>query len=128
MKKIALFALATLATIAVKASPLVQETPVKSVGTPTTVSISTSAWTLVPAASSVSGRSGLIVDAPATLNANLVGHLGGCTSTAVATTVRPIEVIKGESQIDLPIGDSVCLWLLSLHSAAESIHVQEYKK
>ncbi len=128
MKKLTLFTLATLATIAVKASPLVQETPVKSVGTPTTVAISTSAWTKVPASSTLSGRSGVIVDAPATLNANLVGILDSCTSTAVAITVRPIEVIKGNSYLDIPIGDSVCLYLLSLHTGAESIHIQEYKK
>lgn len=128
MKKLALFGLAVLSTVALKASPLVQETPIRSVGTPTTVAISTSVWTVVPVASSLSGRSGILVSVPATLNANVVGHLGGCTSTAVATTVRPIELVKGEEQADIPVSDTVCLYLLSLHSGAESVHVQEYKK
>ena len=71
------------------AAPKVAEAPIIAYGTPTTVSISTSAWTVVPAASSLTSRTGIIVSVPSTLNANVVGHLGSCASTSVATTVRP---------------------------------------
>lgn len=100
------------------------ESSIREVGTPTTVSVSTSAWTMVPAASTLTGREGIMVSLPTTLNAVVVGHLGDCTSTAVATTVRPLEFAKG-GFVFVPTGSAVCLWVLSLHSGAESIHVQE---
>jgi hypothetical protein len=58
----------------------------------------------------------------------MVGHFGGCTSTAVATTVRPMEYAKGNGFTLVPVQDGICLWLLSIHSAAESVHVQEIKQ
>jgi hypothetical protein len=110
------------------AAPLVSETPVGAYGTPTTVSISTSTWTEVPASSSLNGRSGVLVSVPATNTANMVGHLGDCSSTSIATTVRPLEFVKGNGYALVPIDDSVCLWLLSLHTAAENAHVQEVRQ
>ena len=110
-----------------RASPLSvnsTEVSISTIGTPTTVSVSTSAWTMVPAASSMTGREGIMVSLPTTLNAVVVGHLGNCTSTAVATTVRPLEFAKGGFVL-VPVGPGVCLWTLSLHTGAESIHVQE---
>lgn len=100
------------------------ESSIREVGTPTTVSISTSVWTMVPAASTLTGREGLMVSLPTTLNAVVVGHLADCTSTAIATTVRPLEFAKG-GFVFVPVGSDVCLWVMSLHTAAESIHVQE---
>jgi hypothetical protein len=103
------------------------EVSISTVGTPTTVSISTSAWTMVPAASTLATRNGINLSVPASLNAVVVGHLGDCTSTAIATTVRPLEFSKGSFYF-IPVNNSICLWTLSLHTAAESIHVQEVKQ
>lgn len=111
-----------------EAAPVtVKENSITSVGTPTTVSISTSAWTKVPATSTLSSRNGLAVSLPASATAVMVGHFGGCTSTAVATTVRPMELAKG-SFIFVPVSNDVCLWLLSLNTSAENVHVQEIKQ
>ena len=98
---------------------------IKSYGTPATISISTSAWTKVPAATALSARAGFVVSLPASASANMVGHFGDCTSTAVATTVRPIELVKGNGFTFIPLRSDVCLWLLSIHTAAENMHVQE---
>ena len=104
------------------------EVSISTVGTPTTVSISTSAWTKVPATSSLANRNGILLSVPATLTANVVGILDGCTSTAVATTVRPMEYAKGNGFTLVPVNNDICLWLLSIHTAAESVHVQEVKQ
>lgn len=109
------------------ASPLVREAPISSVGTPTTVSVSTSAWTLVPASQTQTGQTGIVVSNPSTNNAAMVGHLAGCSSTSVATTVRPLEFSKGDFTL-VAVSDNVCLWLLSLHTSAESVHVQEIRQ
>jgi len=111
-----------------RASPVdvsATEVSISTVGTSTTIEISTSAWTLVPAASSLSGRNGLTVSVPSTNNANIVAHPGNCISTAVATTVRPYEVAKGNGFTLFPFDNSVCLWALSLHTSTESVHVVE---
>lgn len=114
--------------IAGHAAPLGTETPIKAYGTPTTVSVSTSAWTKIPASSSVDGRTGLIVSVPASNTANMVAHLGACSGTSIATTVRPMELVKGHGFILVPIEARVCLYVLSLHSAVENIHTQEIKQ
>lgn len=110
------------------AAPRVEEMPITEVGTATTVSISTSAWTEVPAATSLKSRNGLLVSVPATSNANVVGVLINCGDTAPATTVRPIEIVKGNGFTLFPIDPGVCLELLSLHTAAENVHVVEVKQ
>lgn len=111
----------------VNSAPIVLEAPIKDVGTPVTVSISTITWTKVPT-SQTSGRTGVLVNLPATAAANMVGHLGDCTSTAIATTIRPIEIIKGEDYSNLALREDICLWVLSIHTAAESLHYQEIKQ
>lgn len=109
------------------AAPKVMEATIGEVGTPTTVSISTSAWTKVPASSSLTGFTGFYVSLPAASNAVMAGHLGSCSGTSIATTVRPLELAKG-GFIFLPMDGQVCLYLISLHTAAESVHVQEIKQ
>lgn len=109
-------------------APRVEEMPITAVGTATTVSISTSAWTLVPAATSLTSRNGILVSVPATLNANVVGVLAACGGSTPATSVRPIEIAKGNGFTLFPIDPGVCLYVLSLHTSAESIHVQEIKQ
>jgi hypothetical protein len=126
MKKL-LFGVLFLAGVSY-AAPRVEEMPITKVGTATTVSISTSAWTAVPTATSLTSRNGLLVSVPATSNANVVGVLINCGETAPATTVRPIEIVKGNGFTLFPLDQGVCLELLSLHTAAENVHVIEIKQ
>lgn len=114
---------------AFSAAPPVREQSFTSVGTATTVSVSTSAWTKVPATSSLTGRTDICLDAPASNTANVAAIIS--TSSVVpgeATTVRPIEIIRGEEDRCIPVGDGLYLYLLSLNTAAENVHVQERTK
>jgi hypothetical protein len=105
------------------------EAPINSVGTATTVSVSNSTWTKVPTTPSLVGRTGIVVSVPSTNTANVVGVLTVSTSGPTeATTVRPFEIEKGNSFALVPAADNVYLYLLSLHSGAESVHVQEVKQ
>lgn len=104
-----------------------QELSFSAFGTPTTLSVSTSAWTLAPAASSLTSRTGVTVSVPASNTANIVAHVGDCPSTAVAISVRPMELIRGNGFTFFPVNNDACVWLLSLHTAAENVHVQEFK-
>lgn len=109
----------------------VVESPILGYGTPTTVSISSSTLTKVPT-SQTAGRNGVYVTNPSTNS--VAGFLGDCTSTALASTIRPIQfsiatVGISENIFYFPIREDVCLWLISLNSgAATSIHYQEVKK
>jgi hypothetical protein len=103
-------------------------TSISRYGTPTTVSISTSAWTKVPSSRTLNSRTEVVLDVPASNNANMVAHVGNCTSTSIATTVRPIELVKGEPDRTYQLGGDVCLWVLSLHTAAENLHFQELSR
>lgn len=110
--------------VCVWAAPPVAEAPIKSYGTPVTLSISTSTLTKAPT-SQTSGRMGIFIDNPNTNTARVVGFLGNCTSTALASTIRPIEIAPSSNSSYFPAREDVCLWLLSLHTSAESIHYQE---
>lgn len=111
------------------AAPAVREQSYTAVGTATTVSISTSAWTKVPTTSSLTGRTEVCLDEPASNTANMAGTISSESSTpAEAITVRPIEVVKGEEDRCFPVGDGLYVYLLSLHSSAESVHVQERRR
>lgn len=109
------------------AAPPVAEAPISSYGTPVTISISTSTLTQVPS-TTTTGRIGIFVDAPASNSARVVGFFGNCTSTALASTIRPIEIAPATNTTYFPLRDDVCLWLLSLNTSAESIHYQEVKQ
>lgn len=100
---------------------------------PQTLSVSTTAWTRIPSTTTVaavsSRRIGVYVDVPSTSNANMVGIFDSCsaTSSSVATTIRPIELIKGSEAYFFPLSPSVCLYLMSLHTSAENVHYQEVR-
>lgn len=135
MKRLAIFggALLLLSVFVslINAEPTqVIETSIGRVGTPITVSISTSVWTKVPTSRTLSNRTEVIVDEPASNTANMVAHYNVCSSTfsSVATTVRPIEIIKGEQDRPYEIDGNTCLWVLSLHTAAENLHYQEVSR
>ncbi len=124
MKKLIVLSLLLSPAVA-SAAPGVFEVPVTSYGTPTTVSVSTITWTKAPAATSLTDRTAIIVNNPNANTARMVGHIGGCSATSIATTVQPLEFAPSTDFTIVPLADGVCLWLLSLHSAAENVHVQE---
>lgn len=127
MKKVLVSILMLGATgIAFAGKPLVAEAPINAVTTATTVSVSTSAWTLVPAAGNTAGRVGLYVSNPATTS--VAGVLVATGDSAPATTIRPLEFYSGNGNYFVPISDQVNLYLLSLDAGALSVHVQEAKK
>lgn len=132
MKRIVLFLMAMGVWSVCHAAPPVAEAPINGYGTPTTVSISTdtsfvAAWTKIPT-SQTSGRMGIFVSVPAANTGALVGHLGNCTSTVIATSVRPIQIIKGTNNEYISMREDVCLWAITTHSSAESVHYQEVKQ
>jgi hypothetical protein len=115
------------ASVSYAGKPLVAEAPINAVGTPVTVSISTSTLTKVPT-TNTAGRAGFFLDNPATNSGRMVGFLGNCTSTAVASTIRPVEIAPSTNSDFYPISDQICLWLISLNTAAENVHYQEVKQ
>ncbi len=120
----------SLAAVGAKAAAMpVREQSYTAVGTATTVSISTSAWTLVPAATSLTGRTEVCVNEPNSNTAFMAATIS--TSSVVpgeAVTVRPIEIADTSEDRCFPIGDGLYLYLISLHTAAESVHVQERRR
>ena len=112
-----------------QAAPPVVEAPIRDVGTPVTVAISSTTLTKVPT-SQTSGRMGIFIDNPSTNTENIVGFLGDCSSTALASTIRPIELPPSVNTAYIPIREDICLWLLSLDtaSATKNIHYQEIKQ
>jgi hypothetical protein len=106
------------------AAPPVAEAPIKDFGTPATVSISASVFTKVPT-SQTSGRMGVFLGVPSTNTGSIVGIVGNCTSTAIATTIRPVQYAPGTNSPLIPLREDVCLWLITTNATAENIHVQE---
>jgi len=107
----------------------VAEAPVNGYGTPVTIAISSTTLTMVPS-SQTSGRMGIFIDNPSTNTGNMVGFLGNCTSTSVASTIRPIELSPSANTAFIPAREDVCLWLLDTNTAAasENLHYQELKQ
>lgn len=108
---------------AAMAAPPVQEAQISVAGDATTVSISTSAWTAVPATVGLTRRAGVKVSNPSSNNANVVCILD-TAAPSEATTIRPIEIQPGENPF-IPARYDILLYCLSLHTSAESIHAQE---
>lgn len=130
MKKIVYFVLLLGGTA--YGAPPVAEAPIKDYGTPVTVSISTdtgaaAAWTKIPT-SQTSGRMGIFLAIPSGNSGDILGHLGNCTSTAIATSIRPLQYARGSNSPLIPLREDVCLWLITSHTSAESVHYQEIKQ
>ena len=108
------------------------DAPIRAVGIPEAISISTSAYTLAVSttARAVPGLNGIIVDNPSTNTGAMHGHIGNCTSTAVSiSSVKgPIELVAASAPLFLNIEDGKCLWLVSRHSGAESVNVQGFSQ
>lgn len=102
----------------------IYELPIRNIATATTVSISTSAFTRV-VSSVQAGRIGVFVSNPDSNTATASCVFSKETSSPTeATTVRPLEIGVGEDKF-YPIADNIFLYCISLHTSAESIHVQE---
>lgn len=125
MKKVLLFvSLFGAAGLAHAATP-VAEAPIKNFGTPVTVTVTTQTTLTMLPTSQTSGRMGIFIDNPASNSAAVSGFLGNCTSTSIASTIRPIEISPGANSTYIPIREDVCLWLVSLASGSLSVHYQE---
>ena len=125
MRKV-FFILALFSCGVVYAAPQVAEAPIKDVGTPVTISLSSTTLTMVPS-SQTSGRFGIYVSNPSTTTVS--GFYGNCTSTILASTIRPISISSYTYQTYYSMRDDVCLWLLSLSTTGPtSIHYQEVKQ
>lgn len=102
----------------------VREVPFTSASGSETVSISSFTFTKIPT-TQVDGRWGFYVGVPSTNTGDIVGVAGNCTSTSVATTVRPIQMIKGTSSYFFKYNQGMCLWLITTHTSAENVHVEQ---
>lgn len=115
----------------VYSAPPVAEAPIKTVGTPVTVAISSTTLTKIPT-SQMSGRAGIFVSNPPQNTQAISGFFGDCTSTSLAATILPIEIVPSTGTLVtnnryFPIREDVCLWLISRNIAAATanIHYQE---
>lgn len=107
-------------------APSVKEAQITDVGTATTVSVANNAWTKVPSGTPLGNRSGLLINNPSSNSSVMVGVLStNASSPTEATTVRPLEFSPASDFTFVPISSGVYLYLMSLHSAAENVHVQE---
>lgn len=131
MRKVFLFIACFCLYGSLRAAFNVAKAPVLGSGTPATITISSTTLTKVPT-TQTSGRYGFIISVPSP-NTGVAGFYGDCTSTANASTIRPIELSTGTGRV--PYGyfsarEDVCLWLISLNTAVsgQTIHVQELKQ
>lgn len=111
--------------------PLVVEAPINGYGTPVTIAISSTTLTKVPS-SQTSGRLGIYISNPSTNGGDMAGFLGDCTSTALASTIRPFVIDNSSTTVSqyISMREDVCLWLLSLYIGAstQNAHYQEVKQ
>ena len=133
MKNFALTALLVCGLAATAlAGPDALEIPISSYSAVTSVSVSTSAWTnATPAEVRLTDLWAVLVDNPSTNSAIMHGHLWGCASAPTASTSTykgPIELTAADPAYELHITEDLCLWLVSRHTAAESVMVQGVRK
>lgn len=116
-----------LTSAAFAGKPLVAEAPVNAYGTPVTVSIDNTTLTKLPS-SQTAGRVGIYLDVPNTNTGKIVGFFGNCTSTALSSTIRPIEIAPSSNSSFIGMTDGVCLWFITTHTGPENVHYQEVKQ
>ena len=112
----------------VKASPLVSETPAISVGSLSCVSISTSAFTLVPSGTAMGGRVGMFINNLSTNTAKMVGTQVNSTDSAPIGSVGEMKVSPSTDMFYLPASDKLNVYLLSLAASAETACIREVKQ
>lgn len=97
-------------------------------------SISTSAYTQVPPASvgNYDRRNGIVILPLPANTADMGGivnkGIGGIGSQPTGITQYNLLFKKGSAQTDLQVGDNLYLWLISLHTSAETVCWQEYRQ
>lgn len=104
----------------------VREQSFTSFGTGTTVSVSTSAWTPLPTASSLSGRQGIIVtndEANTSMMALLFSTQSSSPSEAITVHTMYVPV---DSAVVVGIPAGLYLYGLYLGASAANAHVKEY--
>lgn len=130
MKKLILAALLGLAAPAAAADTI--EVPISSYSAVTAVSIASHAWTnATPAAVRLTDLSEVLVDNPSSNSAAMHGHVWGCVTAPTASTSTykgPVELTAADPAYRLAITEDLCLWLVSRHTAAESVMVQGVRR
>jgi hypothetical protein len=125
MKKALVFLLGFAMTGSAFAAVSVFEQQITSVGSGATISVSTFSWTKVPA-SNLSNRAGVLVNNPSSNSAVMVGILStNSTAPTEATTIRPLEFAPSTDFTLVPISQGVYLYLMSINTSAENVHVQD---
>lgn len=127
MKKI-LFLMAFLAWSPASAESMSQQ-PIMQVSSPTAVSVSTSQYTnATPSGvrTMTTTLNLILIDNPSTNTATVHGHIWNCTSTSFSTsTIKgPIEIAPASNGGYIALPSDMCLWLVSRHTAAETVYVQ----
>lgn len=129
MKRIILYAVALAAVFGISgvayAADWDHRYPLDEAGASTTVALSTSAATLVPAASSLQKRVGLNIINLDSNNADVRCTLDTSTPTEAITTFDIL--IPDGSDAWIPAGNNLKVYCISLHTATESISVKEYR-
>ena len=102
--------------------------PIRTPLPATTVSVSTSAWTAIPA-TDTAGRTLVHFSNPAS-NSGAMSVIASTSPTipGEAITIRPHEYQPGEGDWFHIYGVDIYWYAVSLHTSAESLHVQEYKQ
>ena len=100
------------------------EIPNSRAGTSTTVSVSTSAWTLIPSASTLSPRSAVCVSNVTSNSASMFFSLSASAPTA-STTTWAWELAKGQSTC-FPVDNNLKVYGVSGNTAEESVRAQEW--
>lgn len=103
--------------------PIFTESGITSAGTPSTVSVANNAWTALPAATSLNGRTGLFVTNPPTNTAAMFLSISP-TAPAYATTIGPLCVQPGMTFF-VNVSSAVKCYGVTLAAGAENAHVQE---
>ena len=111
---------------AARPQPLVTESPISGISDGTSVSISTSAYTLVPAAGNMISQSGLIVNNLSTNTAVMRGILS-TSSTTAPTGSGALEFSPSADFSIVPVAQDVYLWMKSLATGAETVAVQPFQ-
>lgn len=97
-------------------------------------SISTSTWTKIPSAGNSAGRSGIyVLNLPgntANMGAQIIKESSNGDVVAPTGPITRYDLLlkKGDPERDFPYGENFYLYVISLHTAAETVCWQEYWK
>ena len=104
----------------------IRDMSITSVGTGTTVSVSTSVWTAVPGSSSLTGRQSLLISNDKA-NSTFMACTPSVASPSEAITVHTVYISPGAT-IDFQIAANLTLYCVYTGAASANIHVKEYNQ